>query len=128
MPTGCCLLVALESRRADLYVQFFDLTGAALSEPAAVLPDALGAAVAGAAPARPLAVIGDAAIRAAAALAGRSAVAIVADQPPPVTGLLKAALRGWRDGARGGPVAPLYLRPPNVTVTPAGPRHVPGRR
>ena len=38
---NCDLLVALESRRADLYVQIFDAAGRPLGAPAAVLPKAL---------------------------------------------------------------------------------------
>ncbi|HXC90827.1 MAG TPA: tRNA (adenosine(37)-N6)-threonylcarbamoyltransferase complex dimerization subunit type 1 TsaB, partial [Stellaceae bacterium] len=38
---GCCLVVALESRRADLYVQLFDGHRNSLCEPVAVLPEAL---------------------------------------------------------------------------------------
>lgn len=113
LPAGHDLLVALESRRAELYVQLFDRRGRAVGPPAAVLPEALTAAVGALAPG-PLAVAGDAAQRAAAALSGR-AIAIAAPTPP-VVGLARAALRRWREGARGGGLEPVYLRPPDVTA------------
>jgi tRNA threonylcarbamoyladenosine biosynthesis protein TsaB len=120
IPADAVLLVALESRRADLYVQFFDPAGPALSEPAAVLPEALAVTVAVAAEVRPLTIVGDAAVRAAGVLGVRTGLAVLEKAPPAVVGLAAAALRRWRDGERDGPVAPLYLRPPNVTL--AAPR------
>jgi tRNA threonylcarbamoyladenosine biosynthesis protein TsaB len=119
---GRCLLVALESRRADLYIKLVGAAGDPLAEPMAVLPEALSAAIAGAA-ALSLAVAGDARTRAAAALAGRSGMIVVEDGTPPVIGVLRAALRRWRQGERGGSLRPLYLRPPDVTLPggrPAG--------
>ena len=46
VPADAVLLVALESRRADFYVQLFDRAASPLREPAAMLPEALAAAVA----------------------------------------------------------------------------------
>jgi tRNA threonylcarbamoyladenosine biosynthesis protein TsaB len=121
---GRCLLVALESRRADLYVQLFEDSACPLSEPAAVLPEALTAAVDAAAGARSLAIAGEAATRAAVALAGRSGVMLIEKTLPLAVGLSRAALRRWREGERGGDPRPLYLRSPDVT--PAGARRAPG--
>jgi tRNA threonylcarbamoyl adenosine modification protein YeaZ len=45
-PETRSLLVALESRREDFYVQFFDSHGYALGEPAAIMPFSLRGAVA----------------------------------------------------------------------------------
>lgn len=112
---GCCLLVALESRRADLYVQFFDPIGQPLPHPAAILPEALSAAVA-AVTAGPIVIAGDAALRAAAAVDGRCEAVIAKLASVPVAGVLGAALRRWQRGEMD-PVRPLYLRPPDVTVT-----------
>lgn len=116
LPAEGVLLVALESRRADLYIQLFDHSGTPLSEPAAVLPDALAAAVALAAGTQPLTIVGDAATRAGDALAAHPGTVGAEKAAPVVIGLLEAALQRWRDGERGGSVAPLYLRPPNVTL------------
>ncbi len=114
-PIGRFLLVALDSRRADLYIQLFDPARHALGSPAAVLPEALTEIVT--AGSRPLAVTGDAAARAAAALDGRDCASLVIDGEPPAVGAVRAALRRWRGGERGGPARPLYLRPPDVTLT-----------
>jgi tRNA threonylcarbamoyladenosine biosynthesis protein TsaB len=111
---GGCLLVALETRRPDLYVQLFDSARRPLGEPAATLPETLAATVAEVAP-RCIAIAGDAAARAATAL-GKTSGATMVESAPPVIGALYAALQRWREGERGSEVRPLYLRPPDVTV------------
>jgi tRNA threonylcarbamoyladenosine biosynthesis protein TsaB len=126
VPADHCLLVALESRRADLYIQLFDGPGRPLSEPAAVLPEALTAAIDASGRARSLAVAGEAAVRASAMLTGRPRLMLIEETPPLAIGVVKAALRRWREGERGGDPRALYLRPPDVTL--AGARHAPGRR
>jgi tRNA threonylcarbamoyladenosine biosynthesis protein TsaB len=115
-PVERSLLVALDSRRADLYIQLFDPAHHALGPPAAVLPEALAEIVTAAAGSRPLAVTGDAAARAAAALDGRDWAGVVLDGEPPAVGALRVALRQWRRGGRGGVARPLYLRAPDVTL------------
>jgi len=117
-PAGRFFLVALESRRADLYIQLFDPARHALGPPAAVLPEALTEIVTTAAGSRPLAITGDAAARAAAALDGRDCATLVMDGEPPAVGAVRAALGLWRRGERGGAARPLYLRPPDVTLAP----------
>jgi tRNA threonylcarbamoyladenosine biosynthesis protein TsaB len=113
----CCLLAALETRRADLYVQFFNRDGRPVGAPAALLPEGLPAAAAAAVGARPLAITGDAARRAADALALRSATVVLEGELPPLAvGAAMAALARWRRGESGGQPAPLYLRPPGVTL------------
>jgi tRNA threonylcarbamoyladenosine biosynthesis protein TsaB len=111
------LLVALESRRADLYVQLFNPARHALGAPAAVMPEALPGIVTGAAGGNPLAITGDAAVRAAAALAAGGCVSVVEDGEPAAIGTLRAALRRWRRGERDNPARPLYLRSPDVTLS-----------
>jgi tRNA threonylcarbamoyladenosine biosynthesis protein TsaB len=111
-----CLLVAIESRRADLFIQLFDPFGLPLSAPAAVPPPALAEAVANAvASGRQLAIAGDAANRAANALASRPGTIVVQEVEPTAIGVARAALRRWRKGERSETVTPLYLRPPDVT-------------
>jgi tRNA threonylcarbamoyladenosine biosynthesis protein TsaB len=108
------LLVALESRRAELYVQVVARDGP-LASPAAVPPAALlgwtGAICGG----HPLVVAGDAAARAAAALAGRPATTVLEARPATAVGVVRETLRRWRRGERQGRTEPLYLRPPDVT-------------
>ena len=97
-------------------MQFFDPTGQPLFEPAAILPEALAAAVDGVT-ADPIVIAGDAAIRAAAALDGRCGADYRRNRHlPPVTGVLRVALRCWQRGEVEAPVRPLYLRPPDVTM------------
>ncbi|MGH7053078.1 MAG: tRNA (adenosine(37)-N6)-threonylcarbamoyltransferase complex dimerization subunit type 1 TsaB, partial [Stellaceae bacterium] len=57
---GAALLVALESRRADLYVQVFDARRRPCGAPLAMMPERLAEAVAAAVGAAPLRVAGDA--------------------------------------------------------------------
>ena len=124
------LLVALDSRRADLYVQLFAReTAAPLAAPQAVLADRLGDYVNGPRVNRlgsglpgdaPLLIAGDAAEAAVIALGGRTAIAVAGNSAPDAEGVLAAALRQLRSGApadaTAGPVRPLYLRPPDVTL------------
>ena len=125
------LLVALDSRRADLYVQLFALgTASPLAAPQALIADRLADYVASGTPSlpgdAPLLIAGDAAEAAATALRGRSAIAVADNSAPNAEGVLAAALRQLRcdapAGAPANPVRPLYLRAPDVTlpkVTPA---------
>jgi tRNA threonylcarbamoyladenosine biosynthesis protein TsaB len=110
------LLVALESRREDLYVQFFDPHGDPLREPAAIMPSMLAEAVATTVGERPLLIAGDAAQRASAALAQRPDSAVLPASAPGAVGALRAGLRQLRLGKAADAQRPLYLRPPNVTL------------
>jgi tRNA threonylcarbamoyladenosine biosynthesis protein TsaB len=123
-PEGA-MLTALESRRADLYVQMFDGNGQPLGTPAALQPALLPAMVEAILGAEPLVIAGDAARRAAAALGARPATIVLEPVQPPAVGSAAAALARWRRGERGGQPQPLYLRPPGVTL---GPRSEPAPR
>lgn len=114
--TGHCLLIALESRREDLYVQFFDPASEPLGGPAVVMPFALGDATNAAVGTMPLLIAGDAAQRAAAALAPRRDTSVLEDSAPGAVGTLRAGLRLLRLGTAENAPRPLYLRPPNVTL------------
>ena len=109
---GRRLLVALDSRRADLYVQFFDGFGRPLSHPAARHPETLASAVPWA-ERQTIVVAGDGAARAVEVLA-KSVEATIVEAAPPVAGALRAAIWKWRRGERDEAVRPLYLRPPDV--------------
>jgi tRNA threonylcarbamoyladenosine biosynthesis protein TsaB len=110
------LLVTLESRREDLYVQFFDPYGCALREPAAIMPFLFCEAVTATIGANSLLVAGDAAPRAAAALAQRPDTVVLEDSAPGAVGALRAGLRLLRLGSAADVPRPLYLRPPAVTL------------
>jgi tRNA threonylcarbamoyladenosine biosynthesis protein TsaB len=110
------LLVALDSRREDLYVQFFDPCGDALRGPAAITPVLLGETVAAIIGANPLLIAGDAAQRAAAALAQRRDTPVLEHSAPGAVGTLRAGVRLLRLGNAADAPRPLYLRPPDVTL------------
>jgi tRNA threonylcarbamoyladenosine biosynthesis protein TsaB len=118
---GGVLIVAIDSRRDDLFIQSFAADGAALSAPAAVGPAALAEAV----PAGDLVLAGDGAARARDALAalGRSALLARADGPPDAADIAGLALARWHPGTRPALPLPLYLRPPDVTMP--SPRRAP---
>lgn len=114
-------LVALDSRRADLYVQLFSPD----SEPDAVLPERLGDWLAAHGVKGPVAIAGDAAEAAAAALSGGARA--LPGTAPDASGVLAAARKILASGAAPALPRALYLRPPDVTVAaPAVPR--PARR
>jgi tRNA threonylcarbamoyladenosine biosynthesis protein TsaB len=121
---GQRLLVALDSRRADLYVQLFALDAASalaepLAAPEALLADRLADYVGGLAGDAPLLIAGDAAEAAAAALGRRAGIAIANNSAPGAAGVLAAALRQLQFDTSAdapAPVRPLYLRPPDVTL------------
>jgi tRNA threonylcarbamoyladenosine biosynthesis protein TsaB len=111
------LLVALESRRSDLYVQFFDPRCDPIGGPAAIMPSDLGGAVNATIGAAPLSVAGDAAQRAALALAERPDMPILTETASGAVGALRAALRALQVGGESDSARPLYLRPPDVTLS-----------
>jgi tRNA threonylcarbamoyladenosine biosynthesis protein TsaB len=109
------LLIALESRREDLYVQLFALPWTPVGPPASMMPAALREAVNAAVGEAPLLIAGDAAQRVALVLSNCADTVIVEDSAPDAAGVLRAGLRRWRSGAVDAP-RPLYLRPPDVTL------------
>ena len=113
------LLVALESRRHDFYIQLFDHACRPLCDPTAVMPAALGEALRGLIGRAPLVVAGDAAQRAADTLSAHSRAIVVDGSAPDAAGVLGAVLRRSRGGEGRLMPLPLYLRPPDVTVSMA---------
>ena len=109
------LLIALESRREDLYVQLFAIPWNPVGPPASMMPAALGEAVNAAIGSARLLIAGDAAQRAALVLSNCADTIIVEDSAPDAVGVLRAGLHRWRSGAVDAP-RPLYLRPPDVTL------------
>ncbi len=111
------ILIALESRREDLYVQLFDQLRVALGPPAATMPAALNERLNGIIGAAPLLVAGDAAQRAARSLSQRPDTMVAADSAPDAAGVLRVALCRWPLRAQGAKPMPLYLRPPDVSFS-----------
>ena len=99
-----CLLVAIDSRRAEIFVQLFDAGGIARSEPAMLAPEA----VANWAGPAPIMLAGDG----AALLVLHFSAALAADLPSLVDPTALARLAAARQAGR--PPAPFYLRPPDA--------------
>ena len=113
------LLVALESRREDLYIQLFDHASCPATDPMAALPAALGETLRGLIGGAPLVVAGDAAQRAASMLLPRADTIVTEGSAPDAAGLLRAVLGGASRGEGCLKPSPEYLRQPDVTVLPA---------
>jgi tRNA threonylcarbamoyladenosine biosynthesis protein TsaB len=109
-------LVALDSRRDDLYVQLFDRGSGLPLAAAAVLPEDLASHMGALIERGPLLIAGDMVEAAAAALGGRVPVEIAEGSAPDARGVLAAALRQIEREPSKNPVRPLYLRPPDVTL------------
>jgi len=115
METGCPLLIALDSKRADVYAQLFAADPGPLSQPRAIMPDALPTLL----PDVPVALAGDAAQAVDAALraAGRTVTMLTGHDRPEAPVLARLAAERF---ATAVPAAraprPLYLRAPDVTL------------
>lgn len=116
-------LVALSTRRADVYVQLFAADLAPLTEPAAMMPGDVPALVGD----RPVLVAGDGAASLRGPLSQSGVEAAFDDGPgvPDAATVAAIAARRHGDGDRGealsrGPPEPLYLHPPQATVPPGG--------
>jgi tRNA threonylcarbamoyladenosine biosynthesis protein TsaB len=112
-PDGAAVVVAIESRRAELFVQIFADSGIASGPPMAVAPEDLAAVL----PDGRLVLAGDGAERAAAALtaAGR-AIAVSGVAAPDARHVARVALRRRLQGGAVPALQPLYLRAPDVTL------------
>lgn len=121
---GKSLLVALDSRRAELFAQPFDAAHSALSEPKCLPPADLPALLSEG----PVLVTGDAAETAAKGLAatrGRDEVSVFEGAGPADPAVIAALAHERADQAGRDAPAPLYLRPPDATPAPA-PRPIRG--
>lgn len=110
------LLVALESRREELYVQLFDPRCDPVSQPAAMSPLALADFVNATIGTLPLVVVGDAAQRAGMSLSERADTTILENSAADAISTSRAALRRLARGKESGTARPLYLTPPAVTL------------
>lgn len=111
------LLVAMDTRRGDLYVQMFGT-----AQPDGGTPKALpAAALAEILPQGPITVAGDAADDAASSLrkAGRTVRLVAGIEHAGAVNVAAVAARRWLGGARfPAKPAPVYLRPPQATPAP----------
>lgn len=120
------LLVALETKRADLYVQAFDGRLRPLGEPRAMAVEQIPTLV----PAAPVVVVGDAADKAAQALEAAGGRPMISTAPGVPDAAVVAALAAgrFRPGRLPASPRPLYLRPPDATLPRDGGRRRPRPR
>lgn len=114
---GRPILVAIETRRADLYVQRFGADGVPQTTPAALRADAAATLV----PASGCLLAGDAAPRLAAALPGRVPDIAAGPGLPQATDVAALALRNRQAGQPCRSPSPFYLHPPEARI-PAQPQ------
>lgn len=108
---GRRLAVVIDAKRADLYVQAFEGPRTPCTEPAALAPEALDAALAPG----PLLLAGDAVEQARPALAAAGRDIAVSGAPPRADAAVLAALAAAGELRDPPEVRPIYLRPPDVT-------------
>ncbi len=110
------VLAAVESRRADVFVQAFDASGAPLGEAAALPPEGLAEFVRARKLAPGFVIAGDGAARAAAALARAGLEAAICESARVPDPILVAAIAAGRHGRASALLPkPFYLRAPDVT-------------
>ena len=111
---GRAVLAVLDAKRADVYAQLFSSDLRPLSEPDAVMPEDLAQLVGAAA-----VVVGDAAGIALEALTDGGAD-VVSSSAPGIADAARVAgiaARRWAPGLVADVPEPLYLRPPDVTIS-----------
>ncbi len=118
------LVVGLDSKRTDVYLQVFDRDGQPVSEPAAILPEAIpwvvGACVTDAAR---VSVAGDAASVLKECLSGGKAAVTIVNAPYPDAAVLaRLAAERWVPGEPIERPVPLYLRKPDAVIPREGGR------
>ena len=120
---GLPLLIGLDTKRADVYVQLFDAGLAPLTAPAALMP----AEIEDLLPDGEVALAGDAAPALARVIGGngRKIVTLAGPTRPEATVVARLAADRWRAGPPPldrPPPRPLYLRPPDATPPKAAVR------
>ena len=108
---GRPLVVALESKRAELFLQWFAPDGPEIGAAMMVAPELAEDAL----PPGPLLLAGDAAARLAPWIGDRARVSERAGLPEPGD-IARLALQSWQPGARTEPPRPLYLRAPDTSL------------
>jgi len=109
---GRTLIVALDSKRRELFLQAFGGDGAALAPGAQLAPAEFPRWV----PPGPLVLAGDGAARLAQGLPGRDLRCIPGPGVPDPADIARLAWAAWRPGIVVPPPRPLYLRPPDTTA------------
>jgi tRNA threonylcarbamoyladenosine biosynthesis protein TsaB len=113
---GRRLVVALESKRSELYLQSFDGDGAPDGKGALVAPEAFASWV----PEGPLIVAGDGAPRLAATVGSNRVQLAPGSGMTDAADVARLAAAAWRPGIRPQRPQPLYLRAPDITLPRPG--------
>ena len=116
------LLVSIDSKRTDIYVQAFQLGLAPLKKPIAIDPAALGDWLKDVP--RPIHVVGDAKQKATSALirSGHEPITIEKHDAPDGSVMAELASQRWTCGDILEAPVPLYLRPPDAKLPRDGGR------
>ncbi len=109
---GRRLVVALDSKRNEIFLQCFADDGSAAGAAALVGPDELASWLSPG----PLILAGDAALRLADGLRGRDVVLAPGDGLPRAGDVARLGAAAWRSGAPLPRAEPLYLRAPDTSV------------
>ena len=109
------LLIAIDSKRDDLFIGLFDMHGRPLAVPASVPPANIPGLVAGY---QTLAVAGDAAARLRASLSMETDVNIIAEVEIPDAAVVARLAFGSLQAPETAPATPLYMRAPDVSPGP----------
>jgi len=119
LPVETPFLIALDTKRADVYVQLFASGGVPQGEPAAVMPNDIAARL----PAGRISVGGNARDAVLRALAGRNPRPEPLDGPIQPDAAIVAAMGAERHASCGANISaaprPLYLRPPDARLPSA---------
>ena len=115
------LMVALDSRRADIYIDLFDRNGSLLDHPRAMALEDVPGLVDGLSVTQPLCVVGDAAERVIEVLRGTVSKSPASDVPD-ARFVAAVGERILEAGGRLGETSPLYLRPADAVIPKNGGR------
>lgn len=117
------VMVVIESKRSDVYVQNFNADGDALDSPASRAPETLAEAARVHGAGGVLTLAGDAAPRVGEVLTADGHQVRQSETAHPDAAVLAAmAARRWRSGQTVARPVPLYLRPPDAVVPKDGGR------
>ena len=110
------LVVAIESKRADIYVQAFQCSLKPMCDPRAINPSMLGEWLENAP--KPITIVGDAKERATEELVKRGFknINVGSDDVPKASTLVKMAFQRWNPRVSLAAPSPLYLRQPDAKL------------
>lgn len=115
-PAAEAMLIAIDSKRDDLFICLFDMLGRPLAPPASMPPAEIQSRLGGYST---LAVAGDAAVRASTYISSDVRLSIIAEVEIPDAAVVASLGFGYLQAPETAPASPLYLRAPDVSPGPA---------